>query len=59
VPVRDAQCISGSATLDGAAYAALSERGRDAVYELLQGGHYQLLESDHPQSDPLEPGKLP
>ena len=44
VAVRDAQTISAEAKLDGATYAKLSDRGRDAVYELLQGGHYHLLE---------------
>ena len=44
VAVRDAQTISAEAKLDGATYAKLSDRGRDAVYELLLGGHYHLLE---------------
>jgi len=44
LPVRDAQVIAAAATLDGPAYAKLSDTGRDAVQELLQGGHYQLLE---------------
>lgn len=44
VAVRDAQTISAEAKLDRATYAKLSDRGRDAVYELLLGGHYHLLE---------------
>jgi 50S ribosomal protein L16 3-hydroxylase len=44
VSVRDAQAIAAAAMLDGATYAKLSDRGRDAVYELLLGGHYHLLE---------------
>lgn len=46
VSVRDAQRIAAATELDGHAYAALSERGRDAVFELLQGGHYRLLGAD-------------
>jgi 50S ribosomal protein L16 3-hydroxylase len=49
LPVRDAQAIAAASALDGAAYARLSDRGRDAVYELLQEGHYQLLEPGAPQ----------
>ncbi|HVI60175.1 MAG TPA: cupin domain-containing protein [Luteimonas sp.] len=44
LPVRDAQAIAAAGAIDGAAYARLSDRGRDVVYELLQGGHYRLLE---------------
>jgi 50S ribosomal protein L16 3-hydroxylase len=39
---RDAQRIANAASLDGAAYAALSEAGRDAVIDLYSGGHYRL-----------------
>jgi 50S ribosomal protein L16 3-hydroxylase len=46
LPVRDAQAIAAAAVIDGPAYARLSDRGRDVVYELLQGGHYQLLEPE-------------
>jgi 50S ribosomal protein L16 3-hydroxylase len=46
LPVRDAQAIAATAALDGAAYAKLSDRGRDVVYELLQGGHYRLLDPE-------------
>ena len=42
LPVRDAKRIANAAQLDGAAYAALSEAGRDRVFELLQAGHYRL-----------------
>lgn len=49
LPVRDAQAIAASAAFDGTAYSALSERGRDAIFELLQGGHYQLLEPGDPE----------
>ncbi|MEO6365923.1 MAG: cupin domain-containing protein [Luteimonas sp.] len=39
---RDARILAASDGIDGACYAKLSEKGRDAVYSLLQGGHYQL-----------------
>jgi 50S ribosomal protein L16 3-hydroxylase len=46
LPARDATCIANAAMLDGAAYAALSDAGRDCVYELLQAGHYRLALDD-------------
>lgn len=46
MPVRDARTLAAAATLDGKAYAALSERGRAAVFALLEGGHYRLLGAD-------------
>lgn len=46
LPADDAQRIAGSETLDGATYAALSEAGRDRVFELLQAGHYHLTLGD-------------
>ena len=46
LPVRDAQAIAAASSFDGAAYAKLSDRGRDAVYELWLGGHYHLTEPD-------------
>lgn len=46
LPVRDAQRIAAAYHFDGRSYAALSERGRDTVYELLQGGHYRLALPD-------------
>ncbi|MDQ3205254.1 MAG: cupin domain-containing protein [Pseudomonadota bacterium] len=42
LPTRDATCIANAGSLDGAAYASLSEAGRDAVYDLFQRGHYRL-----------------
>lgn len=42
LPVRDARRIAAAAVLDGDAYAGLSEGGRDAVFALLQDGHYRL-----------------
>lgn len=46
LPVRDAQRIAAADRFDGRSYAQLSERGRDVVYELLQGGHYTLVLPD-------------
>ncbi len=46
LPARDAQRIAAADHFDGRSYAALSERGRDTVYELLQGGHYRLTLPD-------------
>ncbi|MCL1633772.1 cupin domain-containing protein [Luteimonas sp. SX5] len=40
LPVRDAQRIAAADRFDSRSYAALSESGRDVVYELLLGGHY-------------------
>lgn len=42
LPARDAKRIANAAVIDGAAYAALSDAGRDLAYELLQAGHYRL-----------------
>jgi 50S ribosomal protein L16 3-hydroxylase len=49
LPVRDARRIAGSERIDGALYASLSARGRDAVRRLLQSGCYQWLDGDDPQ----------
>jgi len=46
LPVRDARRIANAAQLDGAAYALLSEAGRDRVFELIQAGHYRLAIDD-------------
>ena len=46
LPARDAQRIAASGRLDGAGYARLSQAGRDAVFALLQDGHYQLVTSE-------------
>ena len=46
LPVRDAKCVANSGELDGPAYAALSQAGRDCVFELLQAGHYRLAGAD-------------
>lgn len=46
LPPRDAASIANAQSMDGAAYAALSEAGRNLVYELMQAGHYTLMLSD-------------
>jgi 50S ribosomal protein L16 3-hydroxylase len=46
LPQRDAKRIANAAQLDGASYAALSEKGRDRVFELLQAGHYRIALDD-------------
>jgi 50S ribosomal protein L16 3-hydroxylase len=42
LPVRDAKRIANAGQLDGAGYAALSDQGRDRLFELMQAGHYRL-----------------
>jgi 50S ribosomal protein L16 3-hydroxylase len=42
MPLRDARRLATAATIDGPAYAALSQAGRDAVMALYEQGHYQL-----------------
>lgn len=46
LPIKDAQALAANETLDGGVYASLSERGRDAAFELIALGHYQLLMDD-------------
>ena len=40
---RDAQRIAAAAELDGTLYTSLSQAGRDAVFALIEAGHYQML----------------
>jgi 50S ribosomal protein L16 3-hydroxylase len=42
MPVRDARRLAAAEAVDGTAYAALSQAGRDAVFALHQEGHYVL-----------------
>ena len=44
LPVADARRIAGARELDGALYPSLSEAGRDAVFGLLEAGHYRFPE---------------
>jgi 50S ribosomal protein L16 3-hydroxylase len=53
LPVADARRIADAGLLDGCAYAALSETGRDCVFALFEAGHYRL--ADETQQDPEEP----
>lgn len=53
VPVRDAQRIAATDRFEGGSYGALSERGRDVVHELLQGGHYSLVLPDEGAPDEI------
>lgn len=46
LPRRDAMLLAAAQSLDGSAYAALSEAGRDAVQALVGLGHYQLAVAD-------------
>jgi 50S ribosomal protein L16 3-hydroxylase len=48
MPARDAQRLAASDAIANAAYAALTQAGRDAVFALLEAGHYrlQLTEED-------------
>jgi len=46
LPARDAQRLAAADTLDGALYRSLAEAGRDAVFALLEAGHYQLQAAD-------------
>ena len=42
MPARDARLVAASDSIDGRCYGKLSDAARDAVYALLQTGHYQL-----------------
>ncbi|WP_206858982.1 cupin domain-containing protein [Lysobacter sp. Cm-3-T8] len=46
LPAEDAALIADAAQLDGAAYAALSDAGRDLVQGLVRSGHYALAVPD-------------
>ncbi len=41
---KDAKALAAAQAIDGALYAALSPAGRDAVFALVERGHYQLLD---------------
>lgn len=43
---RDAARIANATALDGGDYRALSQKGRDCVFELFRAGHYQLQFGD-------------
>ena len=46
LPVRDAQRLAAADTVDGALYRGLADAGRDAVFALLEAGHYRLQADD-------------
>jgi 50S ribosomal protein L16 3-hydroxylase len=46
LPAKDAKAIAAATELDGRAYAALSQAGRDAVVTLLADGHYRLPDDE-------------
>ena len=46
LPVKDASALAAAESVDQRLYAALSPAGRDAVFDLLERGHYQLLTGD-------------
>ncbi|TXH64537.1 MAG: cupin domain-containing protein [Thermomonas sp.] len=42
LPARDASRLAAAVSIDGTLYDSLSQAGRDAVFELLEAGHYRL-----------------
>ena len=46
LPARDAQRLAAAETIDAALYDSLAQAGRDAVFDLLEAGHYRLLLAD-------------
>lgn len=54
LPLRDARRIANAARIDGAGYSALSEKGRNCVFELVQAGHYRLALDDGDQDGDQE-----
>jgi len=46
MPVRDARRLAAANGVDGRLYDSLSPTGRDAVFALLDGGHYRLDTAD-------------
>ena len=49
MPVADARRLAAAESIDGALYDTLGRAGRDAVFALLESGHYQLLQEDDAQ----------
>ena len=43
MPVKDAKTLAAATLLEGPQYAALSQAGRDAVFALVEAGHYRML----------------
>ncbi|WP_078059672.1 cupin domain-containing protein [Xanthomonas massiliensis] len=51
VGVNDARALAAAESVDGHQYARLSARGRDAVWDLLQAGHYRLAGQDEVEDE--------
>lgn len=51
VGVNDARTLAAAESVDGHQYARLSTRGRDAVWDLLQAGHYRLAGQDEGEDE--------
>ena len=51
VPVADAIALADAGVLDGAAWDALDDAGREAAYALYQAGHYALATDDPDAGD--------
>jgi 50S ribosomal protein L16 3-hydroxylase len=47
--IRDARALAAADTIDGPAYEGLGSRGRDAVFALLEAGHYRLQLDEEPE----------
>ncbi|MFT4179635.1 MAG: cupin domain-containing protein [Thermomonas sp.] len=46
MPVKDARLLAASETIAGDLYGTLSAKGRDALFALLEAGHYRLDTGD-------------
>jgi 50S ribosomal protein L16 3-hydroxylase len=51
VGVNDARALAAAESVDEHQYARLSARGRDAVWDLLQAGHYRLAGQDEGEDE--------
>jgi 50S ribosomal protein L16 3-hydroxylase len=51
MPARDARRLAAADAVDGRLYDALGQPGRDAVFALLEAGHYRLQAQDDANED--------
>jgi 50S ribosomal protein L16 3-hydroxylase len=51
MPARDARRLAAADAVDGRLYDALGQAGRDAVFALLEAGHYRLQAQDDGSED--------
>ncbi|HTL13644.1 MAG TPA: cupin domain-containing protein [Thermomonas sp.] len=51
MPARDARRLAAADAVDGRLYEALGQAGRDAVFALLEAGHYRLQAQDDGSED--------